>query len=85
MFGLCLCLLACVVRVCNYLLQLLFGGFCINQIQSAIQGADCCVNLQVLTVLGLASSAIISYGLALVVRVSPWYDPQVRCRPQSVA
>ncbi|KAL4857919.1 ATP-binding cassette sub-family G member 2 [Chlorella vulgaris] len=32
--------------------------------------------LQVLTVLGLASSAIISYGLALVVRVSPWYDPQ---------
>lgn len=33
---------------------------------------------QVLGALGLASSAVISYGLALVVRVSPWWDPQVR-------
>lgn len=33
--------------------------------------------LQVLGALGLAGSAIISYGLALVVQVSPWYDPQV--------
>jgi putative ABC transport system permease protein len=32
--------------------------------------------LQVLGALGLAGSAIISYGLALVVQVSPWYDPQ---------
>ena len=32
---------------------------------------------QVLGALGLASSAVISYGLALVVRVSPWWDPQV--------
>ncbi|KAL4457599.1 hypothetical protein ABPG75_012464 [Micractinium tetrahymenae] len=32
--------------------------------------------LQVLGALGLASSAVISYGLALVVQVSPWYDPQ---------
>ncbi|KAL4418920.1 hypothetical protein ABPG77_003710 [Micractinium sp. CCAP 211/92] len=31
---------------------------------------------QVLGALGLASSVIISYGLALVVQVSPWYDPQ---------
>lgn len=33
--------------------------------------------LQVLGALGLAGSAVISYGLALVVQVSPWYDPQV--------
>lgn len=33
-------------------------------------------HLQVLGALGLASSLVISYGLALVVRVSPWYDPQ---------
>lgn len=31
---------------------------------------------QVLGALGLAGSVIISYGLALVVQVSPWYDPQ---------
>ena len=41
--------------------------------------------LQVLAALGLAGSAVISYGLALVVRVSPWYDPQVRGHTQGRA
>jgi hypothetical protein len=31
---------------------------------------------QVLLVLGVVASCIITYGLALVVRVSPWYEPQ---------
>ena len=36
--------------------------------------------MQVLAALGLACSAVITYGLALVVQVSPWYDPQVSGR-----
>ena len=36
---------------------------------------------QVLGVLGLVSSAIITFGLALVVQVSPWYDPQASKQP----
>jgi hypothetical protein len=39
------------------------------------------VCLQVLGVLGLVSSAIITFGLALVVQVSPWYDPQASQQP----
>ena len=51
---------------------------CASQLRCKLHAACPCPppGPQVLAALGLAGSAVISYGLALVVQVSPWYDPQ---------